>query len=55
VFNKSCRERNAYFIYSIIFPQAFIIMRSVIPVVFYVITTVQCVYWSDTATFIGRI
>jgi len=33
----------------------FPIMRSVIPVVFYEITNVQCVCWSDTATFIGRI
>jgi len=32
-----------------------IIIRFVIPVVFYEITKVQCVYWSDTAVFIGRI
>jgi len=31
------------------------IMRFVIPVVFYAITNVQCVYWSDTAIFIGTI
>jgi len=31
-----------------------IIMRFVIPIVFYEITNVQCVYWSDTTIFIGR-
>jgi len=30
-------------------------MRFVIPVVSYEITNVQCVYWSDTTIFIGRI
>jgi len=30
-------------------------MRFVIPVVFYEITNVQCVYSSNTTTFIGRI
>jgi len=30
-------------------------MRFVIPVVFYEITNVGCVYWSDTTIFIGRI
>jgi hypothetical protein len=30
-------------------------MRFVIPVVFCEITNVQCVYWSDTAIFFGRI
>ena len=32
-----------------------LVMRFVIPVVFYVITNEQCVYWTDTAIFIGRI
>ena len=32
-----------------------LIMRFVIPVVFYEITNVGSVYWSDTAVFIGRI
>jgi len=31
------------------------IMRFAIPVVFSAATNVQCVYWSDTAVFIGRI
>ena len=31
------------------------VMRFAIPDVFYEITTAQCVYWSDTARFIGRI
>ena len=30
-------------------------MRFVIPVVFYDVTNVQCVYWSDTAVFVGTI
>jgi len=30
-------------------------MRFVIPVVFYEITNVECVYWSNTTVFIGRI
>ena len=30
------------------------IMRFVIPVVFYEITNIQCVYWSDTTLFIGK-
>ena len=34
---------------------AYRIMRFVIPVVFYEITNVECVYWSDTTVFIGRI
>jgi len=32
-----------------------VITRLVIPVVFYDITNAQCVYWSDTTIFIGRI
>jgi hypothetical protein len=32
-----------------------VIMRFVIPVAFYEITNVECVYWSDTTVFIGRI
>ena len=31
------------------------IMSFVIPVVFYEVTNVQYVYWSDTAIFTGRI
>ena len=31
------------------------IMRFVIPVVLYEVTNVECVYWSDTAIFIGRV
>jgi len=31
------------------------IMKFVIPVVFYEITKVECVYWFDTTIFIGRI
>ena len=31
------------------------VMRFVIPVVLYEVTNVECVYWSDTAIFIGRI
>jgi len=30
-------------------------MKFVIPVVLYEITNVQCVYWSNTTIFIGRI
>ena len=30
-------------------------MRFVIPVVYYGITNVECVYWSDTTIVIGRI
>jgi len=36
-------------------PILYIIMRFVITVVFYEITHVQCVYWSNTTIFIGRI
>jgi len=32
-----------------------LIIRFVTPVVFYEITNVECVYWSDTTIFIGRI
>jgi len=32
-----------------------VFMRFVISVVFYEITNVECVYWSDTTVFIGRI
>ena len=31
------------------------VVRFIIPVVFYEIANVECVYWSDTAIFIGRI
>jgi len=31
------------------------LMRFVIPIVFYEITNVQCVYWSNTTVFIGKI
>ena len=33
----------------------FVIMMFVIPVVFYEITNVVCVYSSNTTTFVGRI
>jgi len=33
----------------------FRIMGFVIPVVFYEITNVECVYWCNTTVFIGRI
>jgi len=33
----------------------FLIMTFVITIVFYEITNVQCVYWSNITIFIGRI
>jgi len=33
----------------------FVIMRFVIPVMFYEISNVECMYWSYTTIFIGRI
>ena len=44
-----------YKLYSALLEMDFVFMRFVIPVAFYEITNVECVYWSNTTIFVGRI